>query len=65
MSLSFSKPDGLYDSQTPHKPQYHCRGRFKTDKDGKYDTICLRPTPYPIPFDRESIPLHLSPVQVS
>lgn len=47
-------PDGLYDAQTPEKPEYHCRGRFKTDEQGRYDTICLRPTPYPIPYDHQA-----------
>ncbi|RSH77420.1 uncharacterized protein EHS24_003386 [Apiotrichum porosum] len=44
-------PDGLYDAQTPEKAEYHCRGRFRTDEEGRYSTICLKPTPYPIPFD--------------
>lgn len=44
-------PDGFYDSQTPEKPEFHCRGRFETDKEGKYSCICLKPTPYPIPYD--------------
>jgi catechol 1,2-dioxygenase len=44
-------PDGLYDAQTPEKPEYHCRGRFRTDAQGRYSTVCLKPTAYPIPFD--------------
>ncbi|CAD6584171.1 MAG: hypothetical protein CYPHOPRED_002631 [Cyphobasidiales sp. Tagirdzhanova-0007] len=47
-------PDGLYDSQSPEKPEYHCRGRFLTDSEGRYDTVCLKPTPYPIPFDHQA-----------
>ncbi|KAJ9098566.1 hypothetical protein QFC20_005908 [Naganishia adeliensis] len=47
-------PDGLYDAQDPSKPQNHCRGRFQTDENGRYETICLRPTPYPIPFDHSA-----------
>ncbi|EKD02511.1 catechol 1,2-dioxygenase 1 [Trichosporon asahii var. asahii CBS 8904] len=47
-------PDGLYDAQTPEKPEYHCRGRFRTDENGRYDTVCLRPTPYPIPYDHQA-----------
>ncbi|KAL7003919.1 Catechol dioxygenase N terminus [Cystobasidiomycetes sp. EMM_F5] len=47
-------PDGLYDAQSPEKPAYHCRGRFVTDNDGNYSTICLKPTPYPIPFDHQA-----------
>lgn len=46
-------PDGRYDAQSPEKPDYHCRGRFRTDSEGRYDTVCLKPTPYPIPFDCE------------
>ncbi|KAM0786398.1 hypothetical protein ACM66B_001865 [Microbotryomycetes sp. NB124-2] len=44
-------PDGFYDSQSPEKPEYHCRGRFETDEQGRYSAIVLKPTPYPIPFD--------------
>ncbi|GAA5907506.1 uncharacterized protein JCM6883_001227 [Sporobolomyces salmoneus] len=44
-------PDGFYDSQSPQKPEYHCRGRFETDEQGRYSLICLKPTPYPIPYD--------------
>ncbi|GAA6021661.1 hypothetical protein JCM10207_008105 [Rhodosporidiobolus poonsookiae] len=44
-------PDGFYDSQSPEKPEYHCRGRFETDENGRYSLVCLYPTPYPIPFD--------------
>ncbi|WOO79844.1 Catechol 1,2-dioxygenase [Vanrija pseudolonga] len=47
-------PDGFYDAQSPEKPEYHCRGRFKTDAEGRYDTVCLRPTAYPIPFDHSA-----------
>lgn len=47
-------PDGLYDAQTPEKPEYHCRGRFRTDEDGKYSAIVLKPTPYPIPYDHQA-----------
>lgn len=44
-------PDGFYDAQSPEKPEFHCRGRFETDEAGRYSCICLKPTPYPIPFD--------------
>jgi catechol 1,2-dioxygenase len=47
-------PDGLYDAQSPEKPEYHCRGRFRTDENGRYETYCLRPVPYPIPFDHQA-----------
>ncbi|KAK4705560.1 hypothetical protein P7C70_g640, partial [Phenoliferia sp. Uapishka_3] len=44
-------PDGLYDSQCPEGPEYHCRGRFETDDEGNYSCVVLKPTPYPIPYD--------------
>ncbi|KAI5476759.1 catechol 1,2-dioxygenase [Pseudohyphozyma bogoriensis] len=47
-------PDGLYDSQSPDKPDFHCRGRFETDEDGNYSCIALKPVPYPIPFDHSA-----------
>jgi protocatechuate 3,4-dioxygenase beta subunit len=47
-------PDGLYDAQSPEKPEYHCRGRFRTNENGRYETYCLRPVPYPIPFDHQA-----------
>lgn len=47
-------PDGLYDSQSPNKPDFHCRGRFRSDEDGHFSTYCLRPVPYPIPFDHQA-----------
>ena len=47
-------PDGFYDSQTPDKPEYHCRGRFLSDENGHFSTYCLRPVPYPIPFDHQA-----------
>ncbi|GAA6019108.1 hypothetical protein JCM11491_002849 [Sporobolomyces phaffii] len=47
-------PDGFYDSQSPEKPEYHCRGRFETDAEGRYSLICLKATPYPIPFDNSA-----------
>ncbi|KLT45721.1 aromatic compound dioxygenase [Cutaneotrichosporon oleaginosum] len=47
-------PDGLYDAQTPHKPEYHCRGRFRTDAQGRWAAVILKPTPYPIPYDHQA-----------
>ena len=35
-------PDGLYDSQSPEKPEHHCRGRFKSDENGRYSLVCLK-----------------------
>ncbi|ORY12491.1 Intradiol ring-cleavage dioxygenase [Clohesyomyces aquaticus] len=44
-------PNGLYEQQDPNQPDMNLRGRFTTGKNGKYDFYCLRPVPYPIPFD--------------
>lgn len=44
-------PNGFYDFQDPEQPDYNLRGRFQTDKDGRYSFIAVRPVPYPIPYD--------------
>ena len=44
-------PNGLYEQQDPNQPEMNLRGRFTTGEDGRYDFYCLRPVPYPIPFD--------------
>ncbi|KAF2824942.1 aromatic compound dioxygenase [Ophiobolus disseminans] len=44
-------PNGLYEQQDPDQPEFNLRGRFTTGKDGKYGFYCLRPVPYPIPYD--------------
>lgn len=47
--------NGLYEQQDDEQVEHNLRGYFKTDADGKYSFYCLRPTPYPIPFDGMSI----------
>lgn len=44
-------PNGLYEQQDEEQPDMNLRGRFQTDAGGHYALICLKPTPYPIPFD--------------
>lgn len=44
-------PNGLYEQQDPEQPDYNLRGRFLTDEAGGYDFVCIRPVPYPIPYD--------------
>ncbi|KAF1971272.1 aromatic compound dioxygenase [Bimuria novae-zelandiae CBS 107.79] len=44
-------PNGLYEQQDPEQPEMNLRGRFTTGKDGSYGFYCLRPVPYPIPYD--------------
>lgn len=43
--------NGLYEQQDPEQDDCNLRGRFRTEKDGTYSFYCLRPTPYPIPYD--------------
>jgi len=47
--------NGLYEQQDEGQPEHNLRGKFKTDENGAYGFYCLRPTPYPIPFDGEYI----------
>lgn len=44
-------PNGLYEQQDPDQPDYNLRGRLKTDADGYYEFVGIRPVPYPIPYD--------------
>lgn len=41
----------LYAVQDPDAPEFHLRGRFLTDADGRYGFVAVRPTAYPIPHD--------------
>ncbi|MBF6650547.1 dioxygenase [Methylobacter sp. BlB1] len=43
--------NGLYENQDEQQPDYHLRGRFRTDKNGTFELIALMPTTYRIPDD--------------
>ncbi len=43
--------DMLYAVQSPEAPEDHLRGRFRTDAEGRYAFVGVRPVPYPIPAD--------------
>ncbi len=43
--------NGLYENQDEQQPDYHLRGRFRTDKNGTFELIALMPTAYRIPDD--------------
>lgn len=43
--------NGLYEQQDENQVDHNLRGKFKTDENGEYAWYCLRPTPYPVPFD--------------
>jgi catechol 1,2-dioxygenase len=42
---------GLYEQQDEKQIDHNLRGKFITDDKGEYSFYCLKPTPYPIPFD--------------
>ena len=41
----------LYSVQDPDAPEGHLRGRFVSERDGRYAFVGVRPVPYRIPFD--------------
>lgn len=43
--------NGLYEQQDENQVDHNLRGKFTTDENGEYAWYCIRPTPYPIPFD--------------
>ena len=43
--------NGLYEQQDDNQVDHNLRGKFVTEEDGSYAFYCLRPTPYPIPYD--------------
>lgn len=42
---------GLYDMQMPGQTAMLCRGKFRTDAEGRYWFRSIRPTYYPVPTD--------------
>ena len=43
--------NGLYEQQDDKQVDHNLRGKFVTGDDGSYAFYCLRPTPYPVPYD--------------
>ena len=43
--------EGTYDLQMPDQTEMLCRGRFRTDAEGRYWFRSIRPTFYPVPTD--------------
>jgi len=43
--------NGLYAQQDDKQRDHNLTGRFKTDENGEYAFYCIRPTPYPVPYD--------------
>lgn len=46
-----ASPAGLYEEQDPDQPDMNLRGRFRTDKEGRYWFRTVQPKGYPIPVD--------------
>jgi hypothetical protein len=54
---SISSP-GFYDTQKAIRDTPDCRGRLRTDKDGKYSYRAVVPVSYPIPADVSHFKIH-------
>lgn len=46
--------NGLYEQQDPDQAEFNLRGKLTTDEGGYYGLYCLRPVPYPVPYDGQS-----------
>jgi catechol 1,2-dioxygenase len=44
-------PNGLYEQQDPEQPDMNLRGKFRTDSEGRYLFVGIKPVSYPIPDD--------------
>ena len=43
--------NGLYEQQDPEQPDMNLRGKFRTDEEGRYRFVGIKPVSYPIPDD--------------
>jgi len=43
--------NGLYEQQDPQQPDMNLRGKFRTDKEGRYCFVGIKPVSYSIPDD--------------
>jgi protocatechuate 3,4-dioxygenase beta subunit len=43
--------DGLYEQQDPNQPDMNLRGKFRSDSDGRYHFVGIKPVSYSIPDD--------------
>ncbi len=46
-----SSPEGFYEQQDPKQADMNLRGKFMTDKDGRFSFRSVKPAGYPIPVD--------------
>jgi protocatechuate 3,4-dioxygenase beta subunit len=43
--------NGLYEQQDPDQPDMNLRGKFRTDSEGRFCFVAIKPVSYPIPDD--------------
>jgi len=43
--------DGLYEQQDPNQPDMNLRGRYRTDAEGRFTVVGIKPVSYPVPVD--------------
>ncbi|HEY7349116.1 MAG TPA: intradiol ring-cleavage dioxygenase [Ktedonobacterales bacterium] len=43
--------NGLYEQQDPEQPDMNLRGKFRTDSEGRFCFVAIKPVSYPIPDD--------------
>ncbi|HZD89964.1 MAG TPA: dioxygenase [Pseudolabrys sp.] len=46
-----SSPEGFYEQQDPKQAEMNLRGKFTTDKEGRFSFRSVKPAGYPIPVD--------------
>ena len=51
LDVWMASTNGLYEQQDDNQVDHNLRGKFRTDENGEYAWYCIRPTPYPIPYD--------------
>ena len=44
-----ASPVGLYENQDPGQDEFNLRGVFRTDEDGRFDFVSVKPAGYPVP----------------
>ncbi len=43
--------DGLYEQQDENQPDMNLRGRYRTDSEGRFTVVGIKPVSYPVPVD--------------
>ncbi len=51
MDVWETNENGLYEQQDPEQPDMNLRGKFRTDSEGRYGFVAIKPVSYPIQDD--------------